>query len=513
VTRPNVIVIQTDDQSTPTTWQTFFDVTSGTHIPVMPNTITQLAGGGMNFTRYYVPDPLCCPSRASMLSGSYAKNNGVKGNGPNGGGYGQFINSDIGNENLAVWLQRAGYRTIHIGKFLNFYGEPPVSQPSDRPPGWTDWETLVGEQSTHLFYGYTLTDNGTINGPFGDETYAIKDDPGCPTAPASGTCNYQTDVLTQRAVDQINASAASAQPFFLSLDYVAPHGDFRNPSGPEPAPRHYGTLDSLPLPKPPGFNEGNVNDKPSFIRFGPLLTPIEIRRIKIEYRKEVESLRAVDDGVGAIMHTLALTGQLDNTYVFFTSDNGFFQGEHRLQRSKFLPYEPSVRVPLFVRGPGIEPGSRSGELVANIDLAPWVRRGRRSRRPRSPPCPRTTTGFAWGATSTSSTRGARRSSTTSSSTPTSSTRDRRTGATSRSARSSTTSCCSSRTAAGRAARSRSPRAGSPIQSSFTPGATRARARTGTSRPRPLASRAPPSARFVPPAPPAAAAARGSSRRR
>ena len=371
--RPNVIVIQLDDASSVAAYQTYFDLLTGGQVPAMPNTMRLLVQGGMTFTRYYTPDPLCCPSRVSMLSGSYAKNTDVKGNGPNGGGYPQFVGRDVGYENLPVWLKRAGYRTIHIGKFLNYYGEPPYSSPNDIPPGWSDWETLVGEQSTHLFYGYTMNDNGTLTGPYGDSTYAVKDPAGCPYAPPPGEhCNYQTDVFTQRAVSQIAASAVSGRPFFLSLDYVAPHGDFRNPSGPEPAPRHYDSLATMPLPKPPGFNEGNVNDKPSFIRFAPLLTSIEIRRIKIEYRKEVESLRAVDDGVANIIGALHDTGELSNTYIFFTSDNGFFQGEHRLQRSKFLPYEPAVRVPMFVRGPGVQRGSRSGELAANIDLAPTI---------------------------------------------------------------------------------------------------------------------------------------------
>jgi N-acetylglucosamine-6-sulfatase len=378
--RPNVVVIQTDDASSVATWQTYFDPLSGFHVPVMPNTMRLLVQGGMNFTRYYTPDPLCCPSRVSLLTGSYAKNTDVRGNGPNGGGYPQFVARDVGYENLPVWLKRAGYRTIHIGKFLNYYAEPPYSSPNDIPPGWSDWQTLAGEQSTHLFYGYTMNENGTLTGPYGDDTYAVKDPPSCPYAPLPGeSCNYQTDVLTQRAVSQIAASAADGRPFFLSLDYVAPHGDYRNPSGPEPAPRHYDSMAALPLPKPPGFNEGNVNDKPSFIRHAPLLTPIEIRRTKIEYRKEVESLRAVDDGVANIIGALQDTGELSNTYVFFTSDNGFFQGEHRLQRSKFLPYEPAVRVPLFLRGPGVQRGSRSGELAANIDLAPTILRLARAR--------------------------------------------------------------------------------------------------------------------------------------
>ncbi len=371
--RPNVIVIQTDDQDTPETYQTHRDPFTGQKVPVMPNTLRLLKGGGISFSRYYVSDSLCCPSRTTLLTGRYAHNTGVEGNGPVGGGYPEFAQRSAYTNNLAVWLQRAGYRTIHIGKFLNVYGQQPYSDPTQVPPGWSDWETLVGEDSTHYFYGYTLNDNGTLTEPYGDITYAVKDEPTCPDFTTPGTtCNYQTDVLTQSAVNQISQSSAIGKPFFLSLDYVAPHGDFRPPSGPEPAPRDYNSLASLPVPRPPGFNEGNVSDKPSFIRAAPLLTPGEIHSIKVEYQKELESLRSVDLGVQKIVAALRAAGQLRNTYIVFTSDNGFFQGEHRLQRAKFLAYEPSTHLPLFIRGPGIKRGSSSGELAANTDLAPTI---------------------------------------------------------------------------------------------------------------------------------------------
>jgi N-acetylglucosamine-6-sulfatase len=370
---PNIIVIQTDDQNSPETYQTYTDPLSGRRVPVMPNTLRLLKDGGISFSRYYVSDSLCCPSRTTLLTGRYAHNTGVEGNGPVGGGYPEFVQRSAYNNNLAPWLRRAGYRTIHIGKFLNFYGQQPYSDPTQIPPGWSDWETLVGEDSTHYFYGYTLNDNGALTGPYGDITYATKDDPSCPESAVLGTpCNYQTDVLTQRAVEQIGQSSAIGKPFFLSLDYIAPHGDYQPPSGPEPAPRYYNSLASLPVPRPPGFNEGNVSDKPSFIRSAPRLTPGEIHSIKVEYQKELESLRSVDDGVQKIVSALREAGQLRNTYIVFTSDNGFFQGEHRLQRAKFLAYEPSTHLPLFIRGPGIKRGSRSGELAANTDLAPTI---------------------------------------------------------------------------------------------------------------------------------------------
>jgi N-acetylglucosamine-6-sulfatase len=367
--RPNVVLIQTDDQNVS---ELYANAAPPGQPPLlaMPNTLGLIAGAGITFSRYYVSDPLCCPSRATLLTGQYAHNDGVLGNGPGPfGGYAALDKQD----NLAVWMQNAGYRTIHIGKFLNFYGQPPISDPAEVPPGWTDWETLAGEDSTHYYYGYRLNVNGSVQGPFGDITYAQRDSPGCPANPPAGeACNYQTDVLTERAVDQI-AKSAPGGPFFLELDFTAPHGDLVTPPwGPEPAPRHYDSWATVPLPRPPGFNERDVSDKPPFLRHRARLSPLAIAQTQQEWQKEVESLRAVDEGVARLIGALAATGELANTYVFFTTDNGFFQGEHRIRRSKFLPYEPSAHVPLLMRGPGIAAASRSGELVSNADLAPTI---------------------------------------------------------------------------------------------------------------------------------------------
>ena len=370
--RPNVVLIQTDDQTLQELYATFKDP-AGIDQRVMPNTLDLLGKGGITFTRYYVSYPLCCPSRATLLSGNYAHSSGVISNDFPRGGYYAYQHNQIFRHNLAVWLQQAGYRTIHIGKFLNAYGGQSQAQSETQvPPGWSDWETFPNEDSTHLFYGYNLNVNGQIEGPFGDGSYTVKDDPGCPLAPTTpGACNYSNDVLTQRAIDQISQSAG--KPFYLQLDYIAPHGDYRPPIGPEPAPRHYDSAINTPLPKEPSFNEGNVSDKPSFIRDqANYLDDAAIRRIRREYQKSIESLRSVDDGVARIVDALRQSGTLNRTYIFFISDNGFFFGEHRLERAKFLPYEEAVHLPLLVRGPGITPGSSSGELVANTDLAPTI---------------------------------------------------------------------------------------------------------------------------------------------
>ena len=374
--QPNFVVIQTDDQTLAQLRATWLNPL-GIRVRVMPNTLDLIRKHGVSFSRYNVSYPLCCPSRASLLSGRYAHSNGVISNlAPNGGWVG-YQKKAIYRHNLGVWLQRAGYRTVHIGKFLNQYGGAAPDDPETVvPPGWDEWQTDATDNSTRLYYGYLLNRDGVIEGPLGDPNYGLttgKDPPGCPLAPPPfGTCNYQEDVLTERAVGQIDEFSA-AGPLYLQVDYNAPHGDPAPPIGPEPAPRHYDSAADTPLPQPPGFNEGDIADKPSFIRDdADLLDPTAIRRIKTEYQKSLESLRSVDEGVKRLIDALRRNGELSNTYIFFTSDNGFFFGEHRLERSKFLPYEPAIHLPLLVRGPGIRANSTSGELAANIDLAPTI---------------------------------------------------------------------------------------------------------------------------------------------
>ena len=163
-------------------------------------------------------------------------------------------------------------------------------------------------------------------------------------------------------------------PFYLQLDYTAPHGDFRRPAGPEPATRHYNSFAGVRLPhnRRQGVNEGNVADKPRFIREAPFLSANELRTYRVYYEKQLESLRSIDEGVKQIVDTLGAMGRLRNTYIIFTSDNGFFFGEHRLTGGKFIAYEPSTHMPFLMRGPGIKPGSTTGELAANIDIAPTI---------------------------------------------------------------------------------------------------------------------------------------------
>jgi N-acetylglucosamine-6-sulfatase len=335
-TRPNVLVIMTDDQTVES-------------MRVMTNVKRLLGDRGATFRSSFVTFALCCPSRATFLTGQYAHNHGVLGNAPPAGGYAKLDHANT----LPVWVQDAGYYTAHLGKYLNGYGR---SDPTEIPPGYDEWRGSV-DPTTYRFYDYTLNENGRLT------TY--------------GT--YQTDLYARKAARIIRQRARSEQAFFLWVAFLAPHSgrprEADDPAGqptPVPAPRHQDAFDSEPLPKPPGFNERNVSDKPLAIRRRPLLGPERIRQVRENYRQRLESLLAVDEAVAKLVATLRRAGELGETLIIFTSDNGFFHGEHRVPSGKLLAYEPSIRVPLIIRGPGIPAGLRLGQRGANIDLAPTI---------------------------------------------------------------------------------------------------------------------------------------------
>jgi N-acetylglucosamine-6-sulfatase len=340
--RPNVVVVMTDDQTV-------------ADLEAMPRVQRLLGAAGVSFDRSYVSYPVCCPSRATYLSGQYAHNHHVLGLHPPTGGYGRFD----ARESLPVWLQRAGYHTVHMGKYLNGYGG---ETPADPPPGWSDWYGAM-DPTTYRMWGYTLNENGE-NRTYGSQ---FDEDPRL----------YQTDVLAGRAVDVIERRAAARAPLFLSVAFLAPHheGDsIRASTGHlvRPAPRHEGLLGDKRLPVSRAFNEEDVSDKPSFIRRRPPLDGARIDRILSHYHDRQESLLAVDEAVAEIVAALARASALDETYIVFTSDNGYLQGEHRVPSGKMLPYDPSSRVPLIVRGPGLPAGAHSRTLVGNVDLAPTI---------------------------------------------------------------------------------------------------------------------------------------------
>ncbi len=350
----NIVVIMADDLDV-------HSLETALQLGLMPAFKEQVADKGVRFTESFVTNSVCCPSRATFLTGQYSHNTGVLSNSGPHGGVARFKDDST----LATWLHDAGYRTGHVGKYLNGYGIDyvtgavsgvPQYDSTYVPPGWDDWQALV-DTTTYRFYGYTINDNRQLVTPEA----------------------YQTDELAARAVDFISESG-DGRPFFLAVMPLAPHVEIAE-QGPlerwrdiwrwttPPAPRHAGsvTLPLLPALKP-SFNEDDLTDKPLW---RPQLNTEDMLYLLRQYRNRLESLRAVDDLVKRVIDALSAAGQLERTVIIFTSDNGFLYGEHRLGE-KLAAYEESIRVPLYVRVPGGSLPQAVELIVLNTDLAPTI---------------------------------------------------------------------------------------------------------------------------------------------
>ena len=354
--RLNFVVIQTDDGPRGAYTQ-----------KVMPTVFKKIVDRGFRFRDGMTVSPLCCPSRASLLTGQYTHNHGVTTN---------FYPKLRGKKNtLPVWLSRKGYRTVHVGKFMNGY-ERGRSKDTRVAPGWTDWYTPVGKEK---YFDYDLSVNGK-RVHHGDRPR-----------------DHHTRVMTRKSVGLIRKHfrhrRTRRQPLYLQTDYYAPHngqgGSGRcSQSAAVPLPGDQGLFEGEPLPEPPSFDEEDVSDKPSFVQSAPPLTEESTSRLSVRFRCAMEALRGVDRGVKKILKTLRRNNALNDTVVIFLNDNGFFFGEHRLasrlpteQGGKFepkvVPYEEAYKVPFYVRAPV---RVRGGDLdaveslapVANIDIAPTI---------------------------------------------------------------------------------------------------------------------------------------------
>ena len=317
--KPNIVFILTDDQ----------DVRS---LAYMPRVKSQLIDRGTIFENAFVTDPLCCPSRATILRGQYVHNHTVKGNtAPDA--HDRFRDLGLEESTVATWLHDVGYRTALIGKYMNDYDQ------LYSPPGWDYWFAAYGYGKYREY-----SDNGTLV-DYPDESPS-------------------TDVLADMLFAYLESTEDDPRPFFLYLATHDPHWPAT------PSARYDGTFADEPLPRPPSFNEKDASDKPKWVRDRPLFGDAQVASMRTHYRKRLESLQAVDEMVGKLVDALASQGTLDNTYIFFTSDNGYHQGLHRLPSGKTTAYEEDIRVPYVVRGPGVPAGRTLDQLVLNNDLAP-----------------------------------------------------------------------------------------------------------------------------------------------
>lgn len=318
-----IVLVVTDDQRFDTLW-------------AMPTVTAELVRRGASFPDAFVVNPICCPSRTTILTGAYSHTTGVYRQVPPFGRFEWFRDGST----LATWLQDAGYTTGLFGKYLDGYQHAGLA--GYIPPGWDRWAAFVHSQ----YEDYALSIDGHIR-RFG-------------SAPE----DYSTDVLARMAEAFVRETPG---PLFLYLAPAAPHGPAT------PAPRDEGAFGNLAPWRPPSYDEADVSDKPPWVQDLQPLSEPRRERIDTLRRNQYASLLAVDRAVAGLIDALRDTGRLADTLFVYTSDNGLLWGEHRWRR-KEAAYEESIRVPLVVRwdAGGVLPGGRPRVLAANVDLAPTI---------------------------------------------------------------------------------------------------------------------------------------------
>ncbi len=336
-TQPNVVMIIADDLDV-SVWNTALN------LGYLPQIQSVMIGKGTTFNNTFATLPVCCPSRVTYLTGQFPHNHGVLRNSGPSGGFESFTTDD---NTLAVWMQKAGYRTGLIGKYLNNY-----ALDNGRiyiPPGWEHWQALPGLRQ----FDYKVFDNDTVRA-FG-----------------SAPQDYQTDVMARLAQDFIRGG--DKRPFFLTLTPTVPHYETEADDGDltiRPAPRHADTPPIVPIPPEFGsaYNEANMKDKPAWMRELPL---VETQLQRDGYNSKVAAMRAFDDLVGRVFQALQDIDATANTLVIVTSDNGYQYGTHRRSGKADL-YEESIRLPMLIRAPGQKQARVTDEWVTNTDWAATI---------------------------------------------------------------------------------------------------------------------------------------------
>jgi N-acetylglucosamine-6-sulfatase len=327
---PNIVFVLTDDLS----WNL---------VQYLPQ-VRALQSAGMTFNDYVVTDSLCCPSRSSIFTGRFPHDTGVFTNGGDDGGFDYFHSHGEEAQTFATALRAKGYRTAMMGKYLNGYLPARTeggSQPYV-PPGWSEWD-VAG--NGYPEFNYNLNENHTV------------------VHHGSAPQDYLTDVVASKGATFISSAARDHTPFLLEVATFAPHAPYT------PAPRDAADFPGLTAPRGPAFDTLPSHAPPWLAGRTPLTTAEE-RAIDVAYRKRAQAVQAVDDLIATLRTTLAAAGVAGNTYLVFSSDNGYHMGEYRLNPGKMTAFDTDVRVPLVVAGPGVPAGKTSDAAVANIDLAP-----------------------------------------------------------------------------------------------------------------------------------------------
>ncbi|KAF1747600.1 hypothetical protein GCK72_024065 [Caenorhabditis remanei] len=325
----NVILILTDDQ----------DIELGS-MNFMPKTTQIMKERGTEFTSGYVTTPICCPSRSTILTGLYVHNHHVHTNNQNCTGIEWRKVHE--KKSIGVYMQEAGYRTAYLGKYLNEYDGSYI------PPGWDEWHAIVKNSK---FYNYTMNSNGERE-KFGSDYEK----------------DYFTDLVTNRSLKFIekHIKTRAWQPFALIISYPAPHGPE------DPAPQFAHMFENELSHRTGSWNFAPNPDKQWLLQRTGKMNDVHITFTDLLHRRRLQTLQSVDDGIARLFNLLRELNQLWNTFAIYTSDHGYHLGQFGLLKGKNMPYEFDIRVPFFMRGPGIPRNVSFKEMVTNVDIAPTM---------------------------------------------------------------------------------------------------------------------------------------------
>ena len=344
--KPNFIFIMTDDQD--------LHMNSVDYQPVIQR---EFAEQGTFFSKHFCTIAICCPSRVSLLTGKAAHNTNVTDVSLPYGGYPKFVSEGWNERYLPIWLQEAGYNTYYTGKLMNGHSIATYNDPF--PKGWNGTDYLI-DPGTYIYYNSTMQRN---------------QDP-----PRWNPDEYSTDLVAASAVGYLNEAREADAPFFLGVAPIAPHAEtlhFEDGGiafyDPVPAHRHKYLFPDLKVPRTPNFNPDEQAGHGGFIKGLEKQNDTVVAYNDGFYRARIQSLQAVDDLVQSIMDWLyAHPDILENTYLMYTTDNGFHIGQHRLPPGKTCAIEEDINIPFFVRGPGIEKGAQVSFPTTHTDIVPTL---------------------------------------------------------------------------------------------------------------------------------------------
>ncbi|KAK4186296.1 alkaline-phosphatase-like protein [Podospora australis] len=360
--KPNIVFVLTDDQD--------LHMNSLDYLPLIKK---HLIDQGTLYKRHYCTTAICCPARVSLWTGKQAHNTNVTDVNPPHGGYPKFVKQGLNNNYLPVWLQEAGYNTYYAGKLFNAHTTENWNNP--RPNAWTASDFLLDPYT----YDYL------------NATYQRNNDP-----PVSYEGQHTVDVLAKKSLGFLDDAVDAGKPFFLGIAPVAPHSNVKSSTlglddpnwdddlidlpdledlvsftAPIPAERHKHLFKDVKIPRTPNFNP-DFPTGANWVRTRQKLSKENIEYNDEFYRQRLRALQSVDELVASVVARLKEHGVLDNTYIFYTTDNGYHISQHRLNPGKECGFEEDINIPLIIRGPGVSQGEISEIVTTHTDLAPTI---------------------------------------------------------------------------------------------------------------------------------------------